>query len=549
MGPTPTPFRRHAGVMSTALLMALVATASAGEEPRSGDAAHDERIDKLERLNRELLEKVEAISRDYQTMAGQNAELMRRLDELSGRASGAPAPRPASATGGGASGGPSLTERSPGRRAGGGDYVGNALQGVGARDLGHLPVKASYDYNNDGFLFETEDSEFQFRANYLLQTDARIYEPANQNPVSGGIYLSRTYLQFTGRITKPIDYCIALYRGFATIDVLNVFATVDFDKRARLRFGYFRVPYTYELYKVDFPTTLQPERSIYVQNFSGSWQLGLIGHGHLFDDRLEYAVGAFNGPRLALNDFNHTPDVAAFLNFKPFLLGDVEALRHLNVGGSVLAGNENNPLNPAVLRTNALSSPATLTQSAAVNNASVPFLAFNNNVFERGIRDLWEIHLAHYAGGLSLLAMWDSGFSSYGLGSSNNSRVRVPVESFNVQLGYILTGETIKGPTLIDPLRPFDIRPGHFGLGAFELTARYSYLHLGSQVFKAGLADPNLWTNQAQIVDLGFNWYWNKFMKRSFLWEGAMFPQPIYIRPGGFASTNNLFWIRMQLYF
>ena len=69
------------------------------------------------------------------------------------------------------------------------------------------------------------------------------------------------YLQFTGRVTKPIEYCVALYRGFATVDVLNVFANINFDKRAQFRFGYFRVPYTYELYKVDFPITLQPEPS------------------------------------------------------------------------------------------------------------------------------------------------------------------------------------------------------------------------------------------------------------------------------------------------
>jgi hypothetical protein len=193
MGPTHTPFRRQIGGMSTALLIALVATASAGEEPLRGDATRDERIEKLERLNRELLGKVEAISRDYQNLAGQNAELVRRLDELSGRVSVAPAPGPAPAAGRGASGASASTERTPGRRAGGGLYGGNSgLQGVGFRDLGNLPVKASYDYNNDGFLFETEDSEFQFRANYLLQSEARIYNPANQNPVSGGIYLPRT---------------------------------------------------------------------------------------------------------------------------------------------------------------------------------------------------------------------------------------------------------------------------------------------------------------------------------------------------------------------
>ena len=129
--------------MSAALLSALVATASAGEQPQRGDTFRDERIEKLERLNRELLEKVEAISRDYQTIArdyqtiaGQNAELKRRLDEVSGRVSVAPAPGLAPATGGGASGASESTERTSGRRTGGGSYGGGpSLQGIGFRNL------------------------------------------------------------------------------------------------------------------------------------------------------------------------------------------------------------------------------------------------------------------------------------------------------------------------------------------------------------------------------------------------------------------------------
>ena len=68
----------------------------------------------------------------------------------------------------------------------------------------------------------------------------------------------------------------------------------------------------------------------------------------------------------------------------------------------------------------------------------------------------------------------------------------------SAQAGYILTGETLRDRTLIEPLRPFDLRPSRFGLGAFEVTARYSELELSRQVFTAGLADPNLWTNHTQ---------------------------------------------------
>ena len=84
---------------------------------------------------------------------------------------------------------------------------------------------------------------------------------------------------------------------------------------------------------------------------------------------------------------------------------------------------------------------------------------------------------------------------------------------------------------------------------AFELTARYSELGLGPRVFTAGLADPNLWTNRAEMTDVGFNWYLNKFVKVYFDWEHAMFAQPVYYRPGGLQKTSDLFWLRFQVYF
>jgi phosphate-selective porin OprO/OprP len=102
---------------------------------------------------------------------------------------------------------------------------------------------------------------------------------------------------------------------------------------------------------------------------------------------------------------------------------------------------------------------------------------------------------------------------------------------------------------LIEPLNPFDLRPGHFGLGALEATARFSDLTLGRQVFTGGLADPNLWTNQVQMVDVGLNWYLNKFLKIYLDWEHAMFASPVFYNTGGFQKSNDLYWIRCQVFF
>ena len=108
----------------------------------------------------------------------------------------------------------------------------------------------------------------------------------------------------------------------------------------------------------------------------------------------------------------------------------------------------------------------------------------------------------------------------------------MPVGGFSVQAAYLLTGETVNDNALIDPLHPFDIRPGRFGLGDFQPTARYSTIYLGKQVFTGGFADPNQWTDHVQLTDVGFNWYLNKWTKIYFDWQHAMFASPVVLSPG-----------------
>ncbi len=92
------------------------------------------------------------------------------------------------------------------------------------------------------------------------------------------------------------------------------------------------------------------------------------------------------------------------------------------------------------------------------------FLTFNNNVVVSGPRNLWSLHTAYYYGGLTLYGEWQSGFQGYALRNQTNSQVHLPIESFYVQAAYLLTGERVASRGMFKPLRPFDLRPGRFGL-------------------------------------------------------------------------------------
>src|SRR5581483_5929046 len=223
----------------------------------------------------------------------------------------------------------------------------------------------------------------------------------------------RTRYYFQGYLTKPLEYELSFQRSFsAGMDFFNAYLNYHPDDRFQLRIGRFKAPYTYEFYHLNVWRLIAPERSLFNSNFGLNRMLGGMAWGELFKGRMEYAVGVFDGPRNSFQDYNTAKDVVAYLNFKPFEHSGTK-LENLNVGGSVDYGYQNNPLVPAVLRTSANAAPSGVNSGTPISSASVPFLAFNNNVTERGLRALWDLHLAYYQGGLSLLASWSSGRDSY----------------------------------------------------------------------------------------------------------------------------------------
>ena len=319
----------------------------------------------------------------------------------------------------------------------------------------------SYDFDNDGFRWGTENNEITFGIR-RCSSSTRIYANSNQEFASSGIFNPRTRFYFAGNLTRPIAYEFSFQETYSTVNLLDSYLNYRFSDGLQIRLGRYKTPFTYEFYRVHVWHLLVPERSLFATNFEGNRRFGFMGWGSLFDKRLEYAVGTFDRQRNSYVAFTSHQDIMAFLNIKPFEPWSDSFLQNLQFGGSVDAGIENNPLTPAVLTTSAPPSPSTLSTGAA----PVPFLAFNNGVMECGYRALWELHLAYYYGGLSLLGAWDSGFQDYAIGRSGPPPIRVPTSGYFVQAGYILTGETIRDRTLIDPLSRFDLRPGHCGLGA-----------------------------------------------------------------------------------
>lgn len=495
------------------------------------------RLDQLDQLTKQN----EALWRENQTLSGQvvappSPSMGGQIDST-----GDASERGAAQIGGG---------RSLSRAAGGDPTAVGRAQEIGNLYLGQVSLNAYYDFDNAGFHLDTADKEFSFGVAGMAEVDGMLYSrPTPGIDTSGGFYNPRSRVYFEGHATKPIAWEFSFQNFFDTVQLLDAYVNFNYDPRFQVQIGRYKNPFSYEFYRIHIWDLMAPERSLWAANYEANRRFGAMAHGVLLDERVEYALGSFDTQRNGFRAFNSHQDCEASLNFKPFYPREEGfLLRNLQFGGSVDIGTENQSLTPAVLRTNFSPGPATIDSAAASNAAELPFLAFGPKVLERGSRALWEAHLAYYYGGLSLVSALEGGHEGYSNGPAVPP-LHVPINGWFIQGGYLLTGETIRDRTNIQPLRPFDLREGRRGPGAWELTARYSQLDLDSRVFTAGLADPTLWSNHAKMVDVGVNWYLNQFVKVSFDWEHAIFGKPVESTGGHFREQSNLFWVRTQVFF
>ena len=195
-----------------------------------------------------------------------------------------------------------------------------------------------------GFEISTTDDEYQFQVHNLTQTDYRGYQNAGQNnpalaafPAIAGtpttyhdtFLLARQWFIFTGRLTKPFEYFVSVQENQAAIALLWCWLNVHYDDRLQLKVGRLFTPFTYEYYQVPTAFLINPERSLFGNNFNMATDIGMQAWGQLLKKRIDYAVGIFNGVRGGLIDLNDSKDLIAYMNIRPFLESDIPLLKDL----------------------------------------------------------------------------------------------------------------------------------------------------------------------------------------------------------------------------
>ena len=407
-----------------------------------------------------------------------------------------------------------------------------------------LPVKVRF---NDGFALTSRDDQFELRLRLLAQNDAKLFTPTDQEPARSGMYIPRFRVYFEGQLTDPFQYELSIQRSVeGAFDVLDANVNVRFAKQFQVRFGRGLVPYSYDWYDHLEQYFIAPERGLFALNLGLSRQSGIMAWGDVWDERVRYAVGGFAGQTAGLADVNNTRDAVGYVNIRPFWRSSaLPALRGLFFGGSIGLGVQNHPAELLPVRTSVQSSE----NDEAAAAASSVFLDYFPTVVATGARRQGALHAGIYTGGLSVES--EAYLGQFGTTRTDtNVTALIPVSGFNVMAGYFLTGEKVLSRGAVDPVRPFTARRGT-GSGAFESFARYSQLTYSEKLFTNGFADPDKWTREAYVTDVGVNWYWNRYLKWTFDWQHSAFANRILINEGKgqYAQSLDLFWLRCQVYY
>ncbi|MDQ6632004.1 MAG: porin [Verrucomicrobiota bacterium] len=369
----------------------------------------------------------------------------------------------------------------------------------------------------EGFSFRSADTNFVLRIRGYGQFDGR-YFPSS-GPGRDTFLIRRLRLGLEGTVFKYYDYKILTDFGSGITStpqnnsfLQDAYLNIHYWPEFQFQLGKYKEPVSLEVLQSDanllfvergLPTQLAPNRDV-----------GIEIHGDLLNDRLNYALGIFNGVADGgsgdIETADNDKDFAGRIFARPFNKNQNEAWRGIGFGVGGTFGHQNGAL-PSY------STPGR--QKFFSYHSGTGLSSATANVSAAG--EIWRIApQAHYYYGPFQI------FGEYIQSSPTLRReaggapqfVSLDNRAWNVAASYVLTGEknTFDRPLLE---RPFSLQQGNWG--TWEIAARYGELTMDPRAFP--LFASNSSAQKITSWGLGLNWYLNKNVKFMLDYEQSYF--------------------------
>jgi len=383
-------------------------------------------------------------------------------------------------------------------------------------------------WKNNGIYIESADKDFVFRITGQIQEDYREFLRTKDRTDIDTFLLRRARFGLEATLYKYYDFRFLPDFGQNSPIIQDAYLNVHYWDAVQFEVGRFKQPISYEqLIQDRYVPTL--ERSL-IDQLVPQRDLGAMIHGeNVFANRVDYAVSISNGEINGdSTDMNNHKDVDARVAIRPLNDPDnYEWLRYFGVGVSGGFGIEQEPINPSTLRT-----PDT-----------VPFLTFNSTVRADGLRTRLCPELTYFSGPVGFLAEYyeeHQDMRPSAVGPSEKFLEDVPFRGYMLLATCFLTGESrTTYSEQIFPVHNFNPFCPCSCPGAWELVARVSHLDVGDIIYSKGAADlanPATTANVATEYTIGFNWYFNAFVRMQFNYEHDMFNRSVLL---GTSVANN----------
>jgi phosphate-selective porin OprO/OprP len=357
-----------------------------------------------------------------------------------------------------------------------------------------IPLQATY---REGFCVSTSDpDQFALCLGGLLQVDYRYYDYDGQDPENNGFDLRRVRLLMAGHLSRHFDYRFLYeYQGASSRNLLDAYVDARLVPEAALRIGQFKEPFGLDQSTKDkdiwfaeksFAFYLSPQRDV-----------GVMAHGSLLNDRIDYGLGVFNGngPDDSETGDEDSPQVTTRLVFYPLKNQGFPLFRDLQLGGSFSYANIDRNNVDIQVKTSGLTTFFDVSSAAKFNV-----------IREADWQRRYGLELGWAYGPVAVAGEYVNDY--YKDITTSSQQFDTELEAYYVSLLWMLTGER---PTfergVIQTIRPLrSVWQG--GWGAFGLAFRYDVFKADDDAYE-NLITQGFSVSEAKAYTIALNWYLN----------------------------------------
>ncbi len=409
-------------------------------------------------------------------------------------------------------------------------------------DESDLPILSSYKYNfGGGYLnFRTPDDTFTLNLQNQLTADGTFYSLENPDTDQKGFNIPFYRLYFMGNLLEKWEYLASLQQSLGSFNILDMYLGYLFCDEVNLRVGHYLSPFLYEYWA--FSPAWEPViTNSPLFQFAGKRQSGAMLWGRLFENRVQYQVGAFNGADGAYFDVDGYIDTLASVTFTPFKDREDSRLASLGFGFSIQNGTQDYVLSDGTDFNFPFGNGEPTLNQDFVNSTGLIFFEYNDDIAANGNRFKFAPHFFWY-GRFSVLAeylYWNRALTD---GATN---ITESINAFYVNTSYFLTGEQYTGDgllgyTTITPLNSY---------GAWELVSQFSQVNLGDTSLTPGFAKADLDATRMQQIMSGVNWWPNRYIRISFDYVHVWTNEAVNVGAGQLADQYGIWWGRFAAFY